>query len=163
MLATALRRNIRDSALDDLQQRLLNTLARHIAGDRGVLALAGDLVDLVDINNALLGFLDIVVSRLDQLQEDILNILADIPRLGQRGRVSDRKGNIQSARQSLRQQGLTYAGRPEHEDVGLGEIDILVVIEHALVVVIDRYGKRLFRGVLTDDILIKDLLDLHRL
>ena len=55
VLAPALRRHVGDGALQDLEQRLLHALAADVAGDRGVLALAGDLVDLVDIDDAALG------------------------------------------------------------------------------------------------------------
>src|ERR1019366_9545034 len=83
--------------LQDLEQRLLHTLPRHVTGDRGVLALAGDLVDLVDIDYPGLGPLDVIVGRLDQLEEDVLNILADVPGLGQRGGVRDGEGHIEHA------------------------------------------------------------------
>src|SRR5262245_23153248 len=63
MLASALRRHRRDRAFHDLEQGLLHTLARDVAGDRGVVGLAADLVDLVDIDDAALGALDIVVGR----------------------------------------------------------------------------------------------------
>ena len=62
MLATALRRHRRNRAFNDLQQGLLHALARHIADDRWVLGLAADLVDLIDIDNAALGPLDIIVG-----------------------------------------------------------------------------------------------------
>jgi hypothetical protein len=64
MLAPALRRHGGHRAFHDLQQRLLHALARHIAGDRRVVGLAGDLVDLVDIDDAALGAFDIVFGRL---------------------------------------------------------------------------------------------------
>ena len=56
VLAPALRRNVGDGAFEDLQQRLLDAFARHVAGDRGVLVLAADLVDFVDVDDALLAF-----------------------------------------------------------------------------------------------------------
>jgi len=68
MLAPALRRHGGDRALHDLQQRLLNALARHVAGDRGIVRLAADLVDFVDVDDAALGPLDVVVRRLQQLE-----------------------------------------------------------------------------------------------
>src|SRR5690606_32826152 len=67
MLAPALRRDRRMRALDELEQRLLHALARHVARDRRVVALARDLVDLVDVDDALLRLLDIVVALLQQL------------------------------------------------------------------------------------------------
>ena len=62
MLAPALRRHRGDRALDQLEQRLLHALAGHVAGDRRVVRLARDLVDLVDVDDARLGLLDVVVA-----------------------------------------------------------------------------------------------------
>jgi hypothetical protein len=84
MLASALRRHRRDGAFHDLEQRLLHALARHVAGDRGVVGLAADLVDLVDIDDAALGALDVVVGGLQQLEDDVLDVLADIAGFGER-------------------------------------------------------------------------------
>ena len=89
VLAAALRRDAGHGSLDDLQQRLLNTLAGDVAGDRRVVALAGDLVDLVDVDDPALGPLDVEVGGLDQVQQDVLDILADVAGLGQRGGVGD--------------------------------------------------------------------------
>src|ERR1044072_9858478 len=54
MFATTLWRNIRDSAFENLQQRLLHALTRNVARDRRVLILATNLVDFVDLDDALL-------------------------------------------------------------------------------------------------------------
>jgi hypothetical protein len=54
VLAAALGRHVGHRALDDLQQGLLHALARHVARDGRVLALARDLVDLVDVDDAAL-------------------------------------------------------------------------------------------------------------
>src|SRR5258708_37257915 len=54
VLASALGRDVRRGSLEDLQQSLLHTLARHVPGDRRVLVLAADLVDLVYIDYPLL-------------------------------------------------------------------------------------------------------------
>src|SRR5208283_4747033 len=67
MFAPALRRNACDRAFHDLKQRLLHALARHVAGDRGIIGLAADLVDLVDVDNAALRPLDVIVRSLQQL------------------------------------------------------------------------------------------------
>ena len=55
-------------ALEDLQQRLLNAFAGNVARDRRVLALCVDLGDLVDVDDARLGALDVEVGGLDQLE-----------------------------------------------------------------------------------------------
>ena len=57
VLASALRGHVGDAALDDLQERLLHALAGDVAGDAGVIGLARNLVDLVDVDDAALGLL----------------------------------------------------------------------------------------------------------
>ena len=64
MLAAAAGRDISDRALKDLEQGLLDALARNVAGDRRVVVLAADLIDLVDVDDALLGKLDVVAGGL---------------------------------------------------------------------------------------------------
>src|SRR5205085_984403 len=50
MLASALRRNVGDGTFEDLEQRLLHALTADVARDRGVVAFAADLVDLVVVD-----------------------------------------------------------------------------------------------------------------
>src|SRR5690606_15814451 len=79
MLAPGSRRHIGDAALDDLEQSLLHTLATDVARDAGVIAaLARDLVDLVDINNAISGALGVPAGILQQPNKDALHIFAHI-------------------------------------------------------------------------------------
>src|SRR5690606_32043286 len=78
VLAAALRGHGGRGALQDLEQRLLDPLAGDVAGDGRVLRLARDLVDLVDVDDAALGLLDVEVGGLDELQQDVLDILTDI-------------------------------------------------------------------------------------
>jgi hypothetical protein len=61
MLAPAMRWHIRGRALHELEQRLLHALARDVADDRRVVGFARNLVDLVDIDDAALCALDVVV------------------------------------------------------------------------------------------------------
>ena len=62
------------------QQSLLYTFTADIPGDGRVLALAGDLVDLINIDDASLGFENIVIRRLDEPEKDVLHVLAHIAR-----------------------------------------------------------------------------------
>ena len=112
MLAAALRRYARDRALHDLEQCLLHALARYVAGDRGIVGFAGNLVDLVDIDDAALRALNVVIGRLQQLENDVLDVLADIAGFGQRRRIRDGKRNVETARQCLRQQCLAQPVGP---------------------------------------------------
>ena len=79
---------------------------RYVAGDRGVVGLAADLVDLVDVDDAALGPLDIVVGRLQQLEDDVLDVLADIAGFGERRRIGHGEGHVEDAGERLRQQRL---------------------------------------------------------
>ena len=163
MLAAALRRNIAHSALQNLQQGLLHALTAHIAGDGGVLTLAGDLVDLVDIDNTDLCLLHIKIRCLDQLEQNVLHILAHITGFGQGGGIGNGEGNAQHFCQSLCQQGLAHAGRTQQQHVGLLQLHIAALAaEDALVVVVDRDGQHTLCLVLTDHILIQTFLDLGR-
>ena len=78
MFSAALRRYAGFRALDDLKERLLYAFAGYIPCDRDILALFGDLIDLIDIDDTVLRPLHVIVSRLDQLQQDIFHILAHI-------------------------------------------------------------------------------------
>ena len=110
VLPSALGRNIGHRALQDLQQGLLHALAGHVPGDGGVLALPGDLIHLVDIDDAPLRQLHVVVGGLDQTQQDVLHVVAHIARLGQSGGVGDGEGHLQDPGQGLGKQGLAAAG-----------------------------------------------------
>ena len=116
-----------DRAFDQLQQRLLHALARHVARDRRVVALARDLVDLVDVDDAALRLLDVVVALLQQLLDDVLDVLADVAGFGQRGRVGDHERHVEQPRERLREQRLAGAGRADQQDVRLGELDLVVL------------------------------------
>ena len=101
---------------------------------RRVVGLAGDLVDLVDVDDAGLGA-GTSPADLDQAEQDVLDILADVAGFGQRGGVGDREGNIEQLGERLGQQRLAAAGRADEQDVALLELDVIiaVVIEPALI------------------------------
>jgi hypothetical protein len=126
VLAAALRRHVGDGALDDLEQRLLHALARDVARDGGVVALARDLVDLVDVDDAALRALDVVVGVLEQLDDDVLDVLADVAGLGERRRVGDGEGHVEHARERLGEERLAGARGADEEDVRLLELDVVV-------------------------------------
>ncbi len=158
MLASALRRDVRNRAFEDLQQRLLDAFARHIASDGGVLVLAANLVDFIDVDDAGLGARHIAVGGLQQLQNDIFDIFADVSGFGQRGRVHDGKRHIEHARQGLRHQRFAAAGGADQQDVRFGQLHIAgagAVHLDALVVVVDGHRQLLLGGFLADDIFVQ--------
>src|SRR5690348_1884573 len=165
MLAPALRRHRGNGAFDQLQQRLLHAFAGDVAGNGRVLALARDLVYLVNVDDAGLRLLDVVVALLQQLLDDVLDVLAHVTGLGQRGRVGDRERHVQQSRQRLGQQRLAAAGRADQQDVGLRQLDVVVACTrlHALVVVVHRYRQRLLGAGLPDHVLVERFHDLARL
>src|SRR5437667_9826642 len=117
LLAAAFWRYARHRSFDNLKQRLLYTLAGNIASDRRIVALARDLVDFVDVNDAALTPLDIVIGVLQQREDDIFNVFADVPSFGQRSRVGNRERYLEKARERLCQQGLAHAGRSNQQNV----------------------------------------------
>src|SRR5205085_8087654 len=145
-------------------QRLLHAFTRDVAGDRRVVALARDLVDLVDVDDAALRLLDIVDALLQQLLDDVLDILADVARFGERGRVGDDERHIEEPRQRLREQRLAGARRTNKEDVAFGELDVVFLDRRVepLIVVVDGHREDLFGEILADHVLIEDLADLVR-
>ena len=182
VFAPPLRRHRGDGALDEFQQGLLHPLAGHIPGDGGVVGLARDLVYLVDIDDADLGLLHIVVALLQQFLNDVLHILAHIAGLGEGGGVGDGEGHIQQPRQGLGQQGLAGAGGADEQDVALAQFHIVggggfhagerggggagdgagtpLVVFKALVVVIHRHRQHLLGVLLADDIFVEGVFDL---
>src|SRR3712207_9244538 len=80
-----------------------------VARDRRVLALARDLVDLVDVDDAGLGALHVVVGGLDELEQDVLDVLAYVAGLGERGGVGDGEGDRKSTRLNSSHANISYA------------------------------------------------------
>ena len=139
---------------------------RDVAGDAGVLALAADLVDLVDEDDAPLGPLHVVVGHLEQLGEDVLHVLAHVAGFGQGGGVRHGQGHVQDPGQGLGQQGL--AGARGADAAGCCSWPApprwppraLLGGEDALVVVVDGHGQALLGGFLADDVVVQEGLDL---
>src|SRR5579863_8719450 len=83
MLPATLRRNVGYRTFQNLEQRLLHALARNVARDGRVFILAPDLIDFINIDDALLAALHIPVGILQQPQDDVLDILAHVASLGE--------------------------------------------------------------------------------
>src|SRR4051794_719335 len=103
VLSTALRGNVSHRTLEDLEKRLLHAFTRYIAGDRRVFVLAADFVDLVDVNDALLSPLNVPIGVLEQPEDNVLDVFADIPRFGEGGSIDDRERHVENPRQGLGQ------------------------------------------------------------
>jgi hypothetical protein len=125
-----------------------------------------DLVDLVDVDDPRLGLLDVIVGGLNQLEQDVLDVLAHVPRLGQRGRIRDRERHVEDPRERLGEQSLAAAGGTQQQDVRLLQLDIRLAGHHhldTLVVVVDGDRQGALGGVLTNHVVIEHVVDLARL
>ncbi|CAB4869296.1 unannotated protein [freshwater metagenome] len=167
VLAPALRGDRGNRSLEDLEEGLLHTLTGNVSRDRRVFALTGDLVDLVNVDDPGLGLLDVVVGGLDELQQNVLDILAHVAGLGERRGVRYSERHVEQPGQCLCEVGLAAARRPEQQDVGLLQFHIVTTADGAarleldpLVVVVDGHREDLLRGDLTDYVLIKEVGDL---
>ena len=162
-LPSDLGRHRGDGALDELEQCLLHTFARHVTGDRRVVGLAGDFVDLVDVDDALLGLVHLVVALLKQLLDDVFHVLADVAGFGEGRGVRHHEGHVEETGQGLGQQGLAGTGGTDQEDVALGQFDFVVglaQVTQTLVVVVDRHRQDALGRSLPDHVLIEDCADL---
>ncbi len=180
VLAAALRGHVAEGALENLEQGLLDPFPGHVPRDRDVLRLARDLVNLININNAPLRALDVVIRVLEQPQDDVLDVFADVAGLGQGRGVGDGEGHIQDFSQCAGQEGLAGAGGADHQDVAFLDLDIRVgvvrggaalglgsrfgrFLEDALVMVVDGHGEGLLGVVLADATQVELALDFGRL
>ena len=164
VLAPALRRNVGDCSFQYLQKCLLHACTRYVAGDGRILVFAADLIHFVDVDDSGLCPAYIAIRCLEQLQNNVLYVFADVSRFGQSSRVHNCEGHVQHARERLRHQGLSSAGRTYEHDVRLCELNAvpgaLPVHVDAFVVVVNRDGELLLGLLLSNHVLVEEGLDL---
>src|SRR5207248_4363877 len=94
VLAAPLGRDIADGSFKHFEERLLHAFAGDIASDRDVLGGFGDFVDFIDVDDAALGRLDVKIRGVQELEEQVFDVFADIARLGEGGGVADGEGDV---------------------------------------------------------------------
>ena len=163
VLPAALWGNGGNGAFKNFQQSLLNTLARYIACNGRVFALAGNFIDLIDVYNALLCALNIIVAGLQKLEQNVFNILADITRFRECGCIRNGKRNVKHLCKRFRKQGFAAAGRSEHDDIALAEFGIRLCFLgiNAFVVVIYRNSKCALCMILADNVIVEGFYDVN--
>ena len=124
VLAAPFRRDVGDGPFDDFEEGLLNAFAGNVAGDRDVAVGFADLVDLIDVDDAVLGARDVVVGGLEEAEDDVFDIFPDIARFGQSGGVGNGEGDVEDARQGFGDEGFSRAGGAEEEHVRFAELDL---------------------------------------
>ena len=105
--------NVRDSALNNFQQCLLNTFPGNIPCNRDVFTFSGNFVNFINIDNALLRALYVIIRRLQEFQHNVFYVFTNISCLCQRCRISYRKRHIKYSGKSLCQQSLTCSCRTD--------------------------------------------------
>ena len=158
VLAATHRRNTHSVALDNLQQRLLYTLATDIAGDGWACMARSHLIALIEHDDTQLSLLDVVVASTQKAYETVFDVGTYISRLGDLGTVLDIAGHVQNICYGTNKERLARARMACKDDVGLldtGGIGMLLVVENSLVVIGDGYTKGSFGLVLADDILVE--------
>ena len=170
MLTPALGRNRGYGSLKDLQQRLLHSLTGNIAGYRWVFRFARDLVDLVYVDDPGLGLLDVEVCRLNELQEDVLDILTHVAGLGEGRRISHCERHIEHLRQGLSKICLPTTSGPDQQNVRFSHLDGLFTLARttdpgllggdALVVIVDGDRECFLGRILSDHVLVEEITNL---
>ena len=95
-----------DGTLEDFEKALLDAFAGDIAGDGGAVGLPADFVDLVNVDDAELRPLHVVIGILKETKNDGLHVFADVAGLGEGGGVSDGKRNVENPGEGAGQEGL---------------------------------------------------------
>ena len=139
MLSAPLRRDVGNGSLQNFQQGLLHSFARNVPSDGRIFAFTGNLINFVDIDNAALRFLYVKIGRLNQAQQNILNVLADVASLGQSGGIGNGKRNSQHLGEGLCQQCLAGASGTQQKDIALLQLHtpISARAENPFIMVID--------------------------
>ena len=165
VLALAARRELDNTALEHLEKRLLDALVAGVSGD-GIVrtGFACDLVELVEVDDAVLRLFDVFVRRIVEVADGNLYIRADEARLGEAGGIRYGKRHVEEFREMGEESGLAAARGAEHDDVRLLDLRALVLflfvaVFHALVVVVDGDGEDFLRAILIDDVGVEILLD----
>ena len=160
MLSSALRRNGSYSSLQDFQQCLLYTLAGNISCDRSVFGFSCDFIDLIDVDDAVLSALDIIVCCLNEAEQNVFYVLANITCLGERRCVCNCKRNVDQFGQCLCQIRFSGTGRSEHQNVALLQFDVGGCTgKHSFVMVVNSNGEHFFRLILSDYVVIQKCFD----
>ena len=164
MLSSPLGWNRSHRPLKDLQQCLLYALAGNISCNRYILRLLCDLIDLINIDNAMLCPFNIVIGSLDQLQENVFHIFTYITCLRQRSGICNGKRHIDYPRQCLGKKGFSGTGRSQHQNVAFLQFDSqIIACQYPLVMIIHSHRKDLLGLILSDDIIIQKSFQFLRL
>ena len=166
VLASSLWRHVYNRAFKEFEQSLLYALARYVASDGRVVALAGNLVNLVDKHDAALCFLHVEIRHLQQAREYALHVFAHVAGFGEHRSVDNRKRHVEEFGNGAGEQCLARARRAYHNNIGFLNLYLvgtgLLLAGQTLVMVVDGNCQRTFRIVLADNVLVEIGFNLGR-
>src|SRR5258708_5633238 len=162
MRASAVRRHVGDRPFQNLEQRLLHAFTGNVSCDRRVLVFSANLIDLVDIDDPLLRAFDVAVGCLQQFQNNVFDVFANIAGLSQRGGIDYGEWHAEQSRQRLGQQRLPGARGPDQQDVGFLNLDIGAPARNldSFVVLVNRNCQTLLGVFLADYVFVEKVLNL---
>ena len=157
MLSSALWGHVGGGAFEHFQQGLLYAFAGDVSGDGDVLACLADFVYFVDVKDAALGGFDIEIGGVEELEQQILDVFADVAGFGQCGGVADGEWHVEYAGEGLCQKRFAASGGPDQEDVGFIEFDLGVTgpVYEPFIMRGDGDSQDFFGEVLADYILVE--------
>ena len=137
-------------------------LARHVTGDGWIVRLTRNFVDFIDKNDTFLGFLHIVIRLLQEACEQTLHVLTHITRFGQHRSIHDGERHLEEFSNRACKEGLARTCGADENDVGFLNLHstLFTGLQDTFIVVIYRHRQIAFGIVLTDDILVKESLNL---
>src|SRR5207244_1615497 len=75
-------------------------------------------------NDTALSGLDVKIGGVQELEEQVFNVFADIAGLGEGSGVADGERHVEDFGQSTRQEGFAAAGRADQQDIALINLDV---------------------------------------
>jgi len=164
VFSSALRGDVGDGSFEHLEECLLDAFAGDVAGDGDVVLGFADLIDFIDVDDSALCGFEVVVGVLEESEEDIFDVFADVTGFGERGGVADGEGDVEDFGEGSSEEGFAGACGSDEEDVGLIDFDVVglgfFADGEAFVVVVDGDGEGFFCVVLSDDVLVEEFLDM---
>ena len=114
----------------------------------------GDLVNFINVNDAVLRACHVAVGAAQQFPHQVLHVAADVARLGKFRRVALDERHADQIRDAADQIGFAHAGRADENDVLLGVIRRFLALKrqpHLVIMVAQRHAQDFFRLLLLDD------------
>ena len=131
----------------------------------GKLAGRGDLVDFVNVNDAVLGALDIPIRASNQIPHQILDVTSHIAGFGELGGVGLYKRNANEIGDAPDEVGFAHTGRSQQDNILLGVVRLFPALgrqSHMMVVIAQGHAQDLLGLGLLNDKTIQVRLDVSR-